>query len=117
MDAARHHVLTNASSSIAIDGEDGILVHAAAVVTNMPIDSDAERAIESGGDRMQAVRIFDQEITARGSMQQLIDVANGHGRQIERGVVLARWTPDNCCRAVARHVRRLDSKHKLLKAR
>ena len=52
MDATRHHVLTDASSSITIYGEEGILVHAAAVVTNMPIDSDAERAIKADGDGM-----------------------------------------------------------------
>src|ERR1700733_15845141 len=52
----RHHVLRHPGATVAAHADAGLLVHAGAVVTDVPLDLDLVRAVEADGDAMATTR-------------------------------------------------------------
>src|SRR5205814_4010831 len=58
-DEARHHVLGNPDTGMAMNDDLRLLVHAPGIEAGMALDLDRDRLIEPAGDRMLAHRIAD----------------------------------------------------------
>ena len=60
VDAAGHHVLGHARPGMAVDRDRGLLVHAAAVEADMPVDRDLDRPLDPDRDAVRAHRVDDR---------------------------------------------------------
>ena len=49
---ARHHVLRHPDAAVAVHADDGVLVHAGAVVAHVALDVDLQRRVEADRDRV-----------------------------------------------------------------
>jgi hypothetical protein len=58
-DRARHQVLGDARAGVAVDAHGRELVHAGAVVADVPLDLDLHVRVDAAGDGVRAVRVDD----------------------------------------------------------
>ena len=72
---------------MAVDNDRRRLVHAAAVIADMPLDGDLDRHGEAGGDGVRAPRIDDAPESlvgiGREPMETGIEIADGLAREVD----------------------------------
>jgi uncharacterized protein YqfA (UPF0365 family) len=77
---SRHHIFGDTLAGIAFDDDGRLFVHAGAVVADVTVDLDKERAVEAGGDRMLPARIEHPPMrlvgVGRQSMQSRVELAH-----------------------------------------
>src|SRR3712207_4929816 len=86
-DGPRHDVLGEADAAVAAHADRRVLVHARAVVADVPLDQDLDRRVESGGDRVAAAGLDDAPMTrpasARQRVQPRVELADARGGEVD----------------------------------
>ena len=85
---AGHHVLRHPDAAVARDPHGRVLVHPGAVVADVPVDLDLELAVQTGGERVGALRVVDPPVrcgpAVASVVQPLVELPHGRGREVDR---------------------------------